>query len=64
MAITNAHPVVTWHRTAETAKHFKISEMTLYRWRHSDGFPKPVKRGRVVLYDIAAIDRWLSGEGA
>lgn len=49
------------HRTTDTAKHFKISEMTLYRWRKTKGFPQPLKRGQVVLYDIAAIKQWLAG---
>lgn len=46
-------------RTKATAEHFKVSEMTLWRWRQMEGFPKPLKRGRTVLYDIAAIEEWM-----
>lgn len=46
-------------RAKETAEHFCISEPTLYRWRRSKGFPKPVRRGQVVLYDTEAIRKWL-----
>lgn len=46
-------------RTKEVAEHFSVSLMTLYRWRKQHDFPQPLKRGRVVLYDIAAIDAWL-----
>jgi len=48
-------------RTKETAKHFKISTMTLWRWRQDSTFPQPLKRGQVVLFDIAAIEQWLAG---
>lgn len=50
-------------RTKPTAAHFQISEMTLWRWRQDPTFPQPLKRGQVVLFDIAAIEQWLaSGE--
>lgn len=51
-------------RPKQTAAHFQVSLMTLHRWRKQHEFPQPLKRGRVVLYDIAAIDAWLAGEGA
>lgn len=50
-------------RPKVAAKHFQVTTMTLYRWRDLDGFPQPFKRGRVVLYDIEAIEAWLAGEG-
>lgn len=50
-------------RTKEAAEHFKVSEMTLWRWRQDLTFPKPLKRRRMVLYDIAAIEQWLREEG-
>lgn len=61
MATSNKsfNPVRT--RTKETAKHFKISTMTLWRWRQDSTFPQPLKRGQVVLFDIAAIEQWLAG---
>lgn len=52
-------PILT--RTKPTAVHFQISEMTLWRWRQDSTFPQPLQRGRVVLYDIAAIEAWLAG---
>lgn len=51
-------------RPPETAKHFKVSHMTLLRWRNQEGFPQPLKRGRVVLYNIAEIEQWLEGSAA
>ena len=51
-------------RAKEAADQFSISVPTLYRWRQEEGFPQPVKRGRVVLYDTEAIIKWLEkGEG-
>lgn len=49
-----------FERQAETAEYFKISVMTLWRWSQDPLFPRPLKRGRVVLYDLAAIERWLA----
>lgn len=51
----------TYSRPKEAAKLFKISTMTLHRWCAMEGFPKPSKRGQIVLYDIAAIEQWLAG---
>lgn len=48
-------------RPKTTAQHFQISTMTLHRWRNADGFPAPLKRGQVVLYDVQAIEAWLEG---
>lgn len=38
-----------------------ISRTTLWRWIDQPGFPKPVKRGNTVLFDIAAVEAWLEG---
>lgn len=48
-----------WVRPNAASKHFKVTTMTLYRWRQQEGFPQYIKRGRVILYNIAAIERWL-----
>lgn len=48
-------------RPKQAAEHFSISAMTLWRWAQNPDFPKPLKRGGVVLYDIAAIENWLAG---
>ena len=53
------------YRTLETANFFQISKMTLWRWAQQKGFPKPMKRGSVVLYNISKIEQWLEqGEAA
>lgn len=62
MRVTNSERR-TLDRSKQAAEHFGVSDMTLWRWRKCPKFPQPLKRGRVVLYDTAAIERWLS-EGA
>lgn len=57
---TNTKATTLLNRPPEAAEHFKVSHMTLLRWRKQDGFPQPLKRGKVVLYDIAAIENWLA----
>lgn len=54
--MTDDNPLM---RPAETAKHFSISGNTLLRWRKIEGFPQPIKQGRIVLYDVKAIKLWL-----
>lgn len=51
-------------RPKQTAAHFQISVMTLWRWAQCPTFPQPLKRGQVVLYDLQAIESWLNGEVA
>lgn len=46
-------------RPAETAQYFNISERTLLRWRKIEGFPQPIKQGRIVLYSPKVIKKWL-----
>ena len=48
-------------RPKEAAQHFSISKMTLWRWQKSPGFPPPLRRGGVVLYDLCAVQAWLDG---
>lgn len=50
-------------RTKQTLEHFQISHMTLYRWERQDGFPTVLRRGNIKLFNIAAIERWLTTEG-
>lgn len=59
---TQALQPATLTRPKQTAEHFQISIMTLHRWSKQPGFPQPLKRGQIVLYDITAIEQWLSGE--
>lgn len=64
MALTTVNPSTTPHRPLsrpnQVAEHYNISHMTLWRWRKCPNFPQPLKRGRVVLYDVDAIEQWLS----
>lgn len=55
---------VTLARPKQAAEHFQVTTMTLYRWSKQPGFPRPLKRGQVVLYNVAAIEVWLAGEAA
>lgn len=52
-----------FYRPQAVTEYFCISTMTLWRWSQEKSFPKPLRRGRVVLYDILAIEEWLSGVG-
>lgn len=40
-----------------------ISRTTLWRWIEQPGFPKPLKKGNTVLFDIEAVEAWLEGGG-
>lgn len=63
MATMNREPQPTsLKRPKQTAEYFQVSNMTLHRWSKQPGFPKPIKRGQIVLYDNAAIEAWLNGE--
>ncbi len=48
-----------FYRQQAAAKYFSISVMTLWRWERLNGFPEPLRCGRVVLYDASAIEAWL-----
>ncbi len=50
-------------RTKAVLEHFQISAMTLWRWQKQDNFPTPLRRGQIILFDIAAIEQWLSEGG-
>jgi predicted DNA-binding transcriptional regulator AlpA len=49
-------------RTKAVLDYFDISAMTLWRWQKQANFPSPLRRGQIILFDIAAIEQWLSGE--
>lgn len=51
-------------RTQQALAHFGICRSTLYRWRDQQGFPQPLTRGRVVLYDTEAIKEWMKQDAA
>lgn len=59
--VINTQQTQPLKRPKATAEYFQISTMTLHRWSKSAGFPTPLKRGQVVLYDTQAIETWLEG---
>jgi predicted DNA-binding transcriptional regulator AlpA len=48
-----------WMRTEAAADYTGHGKSTLDKLRITGGGPRYVKRGSVVLYDIADLDRWL-----
>ena len=44
----------------DAAKALGVSKKTLYDWgvRYPD-FPKPIKRGRTVFFDMSELEGWL-----
>lgn len=48
-------------RPQDAARYFGINPVTLWRWSKASGFPEPKRIGtRLVLYDIEAVEAWLS----
>ena len=48
-------------RYKDLCEAFSVSRTTLWRWIDEPGFPKPIKRGNTVLFDVAAVEAWLAG---
>lgn len=49
-----------WLRTREAAKHLNISASTLEKMRMTGDGPAFCRAGRrLVVYDLAELDRWL-----
>ncbi|MGW3273967.1 helix-turn-helix domain-containing protein [Streptomyces kronopolitis] len=44
--------------TEEVARRYRVAAGTVRYWRHIGYLPEGVKRGRRVLYDPDALDRW------
>lgn len=49
-----------WVRTQALAEHADIPERTLEKWRVTGGGPPYAKVRGVVLYDLVAVDQWLT----
>jgi hypothetical protein len=49
-----------WARTPDAAKHCGIPERTLEKWRATGGGPPFAKVRSVIVYDLDAVDRWLT----
>jgi len=48
-------------RPQDAAKYFGVNPVTIWRWSKSSSFPAPKRVGsRLVLYDLPAIEHWLS----
>ncbi|MCI3930193.1 helix-turn-helix domain-containing protein [Streptomyces sp. AN091965] len=48
--------------TEEVARRYRTAPGTIRYWRHIGYIPGGVKRGRRVLYDPEALDRWDAGQ--
>ena len=52
-------------RYSDLVEALQVSRQTIHRWHTTDPtFPKPIKRGNTVLFDMAAVEAWLNGEVA
>jgi hypothetical protein len=47
-------------RTRDAADYIGAAPRTLEKWRISGAGPPFIKVGRLVLYDVATLDRWLA----
>lgn len=46
-------------RPKPLAEMLDVSTQTIWRWAKMEGFPQPIKKGRIVLYDQKAVIKWL-----
>lgn len=46
-------------RPKPLAELLDVSTQTIWRWSKMAGFPQPIKKGRIVLYDQKAVINWL-----
>ncbi len=52
-------------RYADLVEALQVTRQTIHRWHTTDPtFPKPLKRGSTVLFNMAEVDSWLNGEAA
>ena len=52
--------VSPWRRPPAAAKHVNRSESSLAKLRMTGGGPRYSKVGRLILYDIQDLDRWVA----
>lgn len=50
-------------RYSDLVEALQVTRQTIHRWSKDPAFPKPIKRGNTVLFDMAAVEAWLNGEG-
>ena len=64
-AATPRTPFATrYGRYSDLILALQVSRVTIWRWTQEPDFPKPIKRGNTVLFDIEAVEAWLNGEVA
>lgn len=51
-------------RYSDLVDALQVTRQTIHRWSKDPAFPQPVKRGNTVLFDMAAVEAWLTGEVA
>ncbi|MFF0061079.1 helix-turn-helix domain-containing protein [Streptomyces sp. NPDC005279] len=59
--MTLAERIQKYLTTEEVARRYRVQPATVRYWRHIGYIPNGVKRGRRVLYDPDALDRWDAG---
>lgn len=59
-------PTQKYMRAAGVCKTYQIAKSTLWNWVATrEDFPKPIKAGpRVTLFDMQAIEKFISGSAA
>ncbi|MDT4811422.1 hypothetical protein FQZ97_443610 [compost metagenome] len=48
--------------TAQLCTKYQVSRTTFWRWSRSEGFPAPIRFGRSVRWDTAAVDTFLMAQ--
>lgn len=56
-ALTTAPPSAIWVTPRQAAAHLEVSLSTLRRWMRDTSIPFS-RIGRVVRFDVNALDRW------
>ena len=51
-------------RYSDLTEALAVTRQTVHRWSKCPTFPQPIKRGNTVLFDMAKVEAWLSGEMA
>ena len=49
-------------RSREAAQALGVSERTLWEWTNRGDVPH-IRRGKIILYPVAALERWLAEQG-
>lgn len=65
VAPASAFSTRKYGRYSDLVEEFQVTRQTIHRWSVKDPtFPKPFKRGNTVIFDMAAVEAWLSGKVA